>query len=282
MGWFEKGRSDVDGSKKKTLGEGVFRLCPGCSETKLEQEFTRNLEVCPGCGHHFRLSSAGWLELLVDRGTWKEEHESLSAVDPLSFVDSKTYPERIKAAQKRTGLTDAATVGEAKLDGIDIEFGMFLFEFMGGSMGSVVGEKVTLLFEAALQKKRPAVLLSASGGARMQEGILSLMQMAKSVAALGRLRDAGLPFISILLNPTTGGVAASFSLLGDINIAEPNALIGFAGPRVIEQTIRETLPAGFQSSEFLLEHGMVDIITARADMKKTIATAIRHLHTPGQ
>lgn len=280
MGWFEKGRSEVDGSKKKTLGEGVFRLCPGCSETKLEQEFAQNLEVCPGCGHHFRLSSAGWLNLLIDSGTWREEHESLSALDPLRFVDTKTYPERIKAAQKRTGLTDAATVGEARLDGIDIEFGMFLFEFMGGSMGSVVGEKVTLLFESALRKKRPAVLLSASGGARMQEGILSLMQMAKSVSALGHLREAGLPFISVLLDPTTGGVAASFSLLGDVNIAEPNARIGFAGARVIEQTIRETLPEGFQRSEFLLEHGMIDIITPRDQMKRTIATAIRHLYSP--
>ncbi len=267
----------VEAAEKKTLGRGVFRRCDNCGETLKAREFTDNLEVCPACGHHFRLSAEGWVEILLDPGSFEEHDATLASADPLGFVDSKPYPERVRASRRKSGVDDAFLAGSGRLLGRPVQLGVFIYRFMGGSMGSVVGEKITRMFERATERGEPAILLSASGGARMQEGALSLMQMAKSVAALGRLRRAGLPFVSVLLNPTTGGVAASFAFLGDVNLAEPRALIGFAGPRVIEQTIRQKLPEGFQRAEFLLEHGMIDRIAPRPEMRATIARALGHL-----
>jgi acetyl-CoA carboxylase carboxyl transferase subunit beta len=266
-----------DAESKRTLGKGVFRKCNGCGETMPTEEFHDNHEVCPRCGHHHKLGAEGWRELLIDEGSFEEWDAHLEPSDPLEFVDGKGYPDRVAAAQRSSHAKEAVEIGLARMGGRPIAWGAFLFAFMGGSMGSVAGEKIARLFERATEARLPAVLLQASGGARMQEGILSLMQMAKTVAALERLKDASLPFISVLLNPTTGGVAASFALLGDVNIAEPGALIGFAGPRVIENTIRQTLPEGFQRSEFLLAHGMVDCIVNRLDMKREITTILGHL-----
>ena len=277
MGWYSKTKATTDASEKKTLGRGIFRKCDGCGITLKAEEFTANQEVCPSCGYHYRLSGEGWLELLLDPGSWVEMDAELSSGDPLGFVDSKRYSDRVAASKKKTGLVDAIATGRGRIDGRDVGLGVFLFRFMGGSMGSVVGEKLTRLIEYGVGSGEPVIVLSSSGGARMQEGILSLMQMAKTVAALGRLREAKVPFISVLLHPTTGGVAASFALLGDVNIAEPQALIGFAGPRVIEQTIRQKLPSGFQRAEFLKEHGMVDIIAERHAMRATIARVLDHL-----
>lgn len=276
MSWFTKQKASVDASEKRTLGRGIFRRCDECGVTRRAEEFTNANEVCPNCNHHYPLSAEAWLEILLDPGSWEEHDENLVAADPLSFVDSKSYPDRVEAARHKTGINDALRSGSGRMAGRPIELGVYHFRFMGGSMGSVVGEKITRLLERGAERQRPVVLLSASGGARMQEGALSLMQMAKTVAALGKLRDAGMPFISVLLNPTTGGVAASYAFLGDVNIAEPKALIGFAGPRVIEQTIRQTLPEGFQRSEYLLEHGMVDRIASRAEMRSIIVRVLDH------
>lgn len=277
MAWLGKNPPDIHASQKRTLGRGVFRKCDACGVTLRASAFTQNREVCPQCGHHFRLSGEAWAELLLDPGTFVETETGILSSDPLGFVDSKPYPERLESTRKKTGLEDAMLTGQGSLLGRRIQFGVFQFRFMGGSMGSVVGEKITRLMESGTNLSQPVVLLSSSGGARMQEGVLSLMQMAKSVAALRRLREAGQPFISVLLNPTTGGVAASFALLGDVNVAEPKALIGFAGPRVIENTIRQKLPEGFQRSEFLLEHGMIDIIAERREMRATIGRLLSHL-----
>jgi acetyl-CoA carboxylase carboxyl transferase subunit beta len=277
MGWFAKVKPTIEAADKVSVGAGVFRKCDACGETLLAEEFERNWEVCPRCGFHYRLPAEGWEQLLLDAGSFEELAAGLVPGDPLGFTDGKRYPDRVRSTQKATGATEAMRIGRAAIEGRPVIIGFFLFRFMGGSMGSVVGEKLTRLFETAAAEKRPAIVLSASGGARMQEGILSLMQMAKSVAALGRLRDAGQPFVSLLTNPTTGGVAASYALLGDVNIAEPKALIGFAGPRVIEQTIRQKLPEGFQKSEFLLEHGMVDLIAERSAMRSTIARLLAHM-----
>jgi acetyl-CoA carboxylase carboxyl transferase subunit beta len=277
VSWPEKKPPESDAAEKKTLGKGVFRKCDGCGETIPADAFAAHHEVCPQCGAHHRLSADGWRALLLDGGRLDEWDANLTPGDPLAFVDGKTYPERVAAAQKSSRARDAIEIGAGRIEGRAVAWGAFLFAFMGGSMGSVVGEKVTRLFERATAARLPVVLLQASGGARMQEGILSLMQMAKSVAALERLKAAGLPFVSVLLNPTTGGVAASFALLGDVNLAEPGALIGFAGPRVIETTIRQKLPEGFQRSEFLLTHGMLDRIAPRSAMKREIATILGHL-----
>jgi acetyl-CoA carboxylase carboxyl transferase subunit beta len=277
MPWPEKKPPESDAAEKKSLGKGVFRKCDGCGETLASDAFAANFEVCPQCGQHHKLPAAGWRQLLLDGGALEEWDAHLQPSDPLEFVDGKTYPERITAAQKSARAREGVEIGRGHVDGRPVAWGAFLFSFMGGSMGSVVGEKITRLFERATAERLPVVLLQASGGARMQEGILSLMQMAKTVAALERLKDAALPFLSVLLHPTTGGVAASFALLGDVNIAEPGALIGFAGPRVIEQTIRQRLPEGFQRSEFLLAHGMIDRIVSRLEMKQEIATLLGHL-----
>ncbi|MCL2448437.1 MAG: acetyl-CoA carboxylase, carboxyltransferase subunit beta [Polyangiaceae bacterium] len=277
MPWPEKKLPEGDASDKKTLGKGVFRKCDGCGETLPSDAFASNFEVCPQCGRHHKLDAAGWRQLLLDDGQLDEWDANLSPADPLEFVDGRSYPERVAAAQRSSRAREAIEIGRGTIEGRSIAWGAFLFAFMGGSMGSVVGEKITRLFERARALHLPVVLLQASGGARMQEGILSLMQMAKTVAALERLKDARLPFVSVLLHPTTGGVAASFALLGDVNIAEPEALIGFAGPRVIESTIHQKLPEGFQRSEFLRAHGMVDRIVSRLEMKREIATILGHL-----
>jgi acetyl-CoA carboxylase carboxyl transferase subunit beta len=275
--------ADYDASEKRSFGKGVFRKCDGCDQTLPAEQMIANFEVCPLCGQHHKLSAARWRDLLLDpvpgetHGHLDEWDAHLEPTDPLGFSDGKSYPDRVAAAQRSSKAREAIEIGRAKIEGHPIAYGAFLFAFMGGSMGSVVGEKVTRLFEKGLDQRLPVVLLHASGGARMQEGILSLMQMAKGVAARERLREARLPFISVLLHPTTGGVAASFALLGDVNMAEPKALIGFAGPRVIESTIRQKLPEGFQRSEFLLAHGMVDCIESRLDMRGAIGRLVKHL-----
>lgn len=275
--WPDKKPGGLDASEKTSFAKGVFRKCDGCGETMAAEALEKNFEVCPHCDHHHKLRAARWRELLLDDGKLEEWDAGLAAADPLRFSDGKSYPDRVVAAQKNTQTKDAIEIGAAHILGVPIAYGAFVFHFMGGSMGSVVGEKIARLFERGAERRLPVVLLQTSGGARMQEGILSLMQMAKTVAARERLRDAAIPFVSVLLGPTTGGVAASFSFLGDVNIAEPNALIGFAGPRVIETTIRQKLPDGFQSSEFLLEHGMVDRIVSRSDMKRELSLLVSHL-----
>ena len=277
MAWPEKNSPTTDGSAKKSLGVGVFRRCDGCGETMTAGELAASFEVCTLCGRHHKLDADGWRRLLLDEGALDVWDADLAPADPLGFCDGRTYKERVAQTQKKSNAREAVEIGGARIDGRDVAYGAFVFAFMGGSMGSVAGEKVARLFERATEQKLPVVLLQASGGARMQEGILSLMQMAKSVAALERLRRARLPFVSVLLHPTTGGVAASFAFLGDVNIAEHGALIGFAGPRVIENTIRQTLPEGFQRAEFLLEHGMIDRVVSRLAMKREIATILRHL-----
>jgi acetyl-CoA carboxylase carboxyl transferase subunit beta len=275
MAWPNKNPPQAQG--KKTLGKGVFRKCDGCGETHPAQTLIDSSEVCPSCNYHHRLGVDGWRKLLLDDGALDEWDDHLRPTDPLGFSDGKRYQERIASAQKTTQAVEAVETGRGLLQGHAIAYGAYNFSFMGGSMGSVVGERITRLFERATSSKLPVVLLQASGGARMQEGILSLMQMAKMVAALERLRAANLPFISVLRDPTTGGVAASCALLGDVNVAEPGALIGFAGPRVIASTIGEKLPEGSQRSEFLLDHGMVDLIVPRLELKATLATLILHL-----
>lgn len=277
MSWPSKTPPSSDARHKRSVGKGIFRKCDGCDETFTAEVLAERFEVCPKCGRHHRLSAEGWRRLLLDDAALDRWEEHLRPANPLAFRDGKPYRERLDAAERGARATEAVEVGRAKLAGIDVAFGAFVFSFLGGSMGSVVGERITRLFERATEARLPVVLVQASGGARMQEGILSLMQMAKTVGALERLRAARLPYVSLLVHPTTGGVAASFALLGDVNLAEPGALIGFAGPRVIEQTIRQTLPEGFQRAEFLLEHGMVDAIVPRSAMKATIASLLGHL-----
>jgi acetyl-CoA carboxylase carboxyl transferase subunit beta len=255
----------------------LWTKCPSCSEMLFNKQLDKVLRVCPSCGHHFRLSAAARLEMLIDHGSFAERDAGLESEDPLGFVDQKSYPDRIAAAQLATGMRDAAVWGTAAIDGRAVSICVMDFGFMGGSMGAVVGEKVTRAAEHALAVRIPLVVVSASGGARMQEGTLSLMQLAKTVGAIGRLRAAGVPFVSLLSDPTTGGVFASFSVLGDVNIAEPNALIGFAGARVSAGTIAQELPAGFQRSEFLFEHGFLDRVVHRADVRAEIAALLAFL-----
>jgi acetyl-CoA carboxylase carboxyl transferase subunit beta len=273
----ERNPTQTDSAEKRSVGRGIFKKCAGCGNVLTAPEFAARLHVCPACGHHHRMSVAEWRKLLLDDDVFELWDDHIVPGDPLQFVDDKPYPDRVLRAQKQTGVSEAIQVGRGKLEGLPVALGFFDFSFMGGSMGSVVGERMTRMFERAADNRLPVVLLHASGGARMQEGILSLMQMAKSVAALARFRERRKPYISVLLDPTTGGVAASTAFLGDINLVEPNALVGFAGPRVIEATIRTTLPEGFQQSEFLLSHGMVDAIVPRTEMKKRLASLLQHL-----
>ena len=258
--------------------DGLWVKCEGCREILYHREVSGNAFVCPRCGHHFRIPATERLAMLFDGGRYKELFSRIRPTDPLEFVDSKPYPERLKSYQKRLKTSDALLVGRGTIGGIPAIIAAMEYAFMGGSMGSVVGEKLTRAAERCRQRRIPLVTVACSGGARMQEGVLSLMQMAKISCALARLRDEGIPFISVLTDPTTGGVTASFAMLGDLNIAEPGALIGFAGPRVIEQTIRQSLPEGFQRSEFLLEHGMLDMVVPRPELKDTIARCLRLLH----
>ena len=278
MAWYKREDNDeVFSEEKRSVPAGVFTKCPNCRAALETAELEKNDSICPQCEHHFPISAVRRLDLLLDQGTFAEADASIESVDPLGFKDSKRYADRLRTARRTAGGADAVLVGSGKIDGQPVEVGIFVFEFMGGSMGSVVGEKVTRVFERALEKQVPAIVFSASGGARMQEGVLSLMQMAKTSAALGRLREAGLPYISVLLHPTTGGVAASFAMLGDVILAEPKALIGFAGARVIQNTIRQRLPPGFQRAEFLLEHGFLDKIVHRREMRATLAQLLRLL-----
>jgi acetyl-CoA carboxylase carboxyl transferase subunit beta len=241
-----------------------------------EADLDANLKVCTQCQHHFRMPTEARIQMICDGGAWQEHDRDLESGDPLGFrVDGKRYVDQVKATTRKVGGGDAYRAGTAAIGGIPVEAGFFVFEFMGGSMGSVVGEKIARQFERAVAHRRPAVLFTASGGARMQEGVLSLMQMAKTSAARSKLREARVPYVAVLLHPTTGGVAASVAMLGDMILAEPDALIGFAGPRVIEQTIRQQLPPGFQRSEFLLDHGMIDMVVQRKDLKATLERTLR-------
>jgi len=278
MAWYKREDSDdVFSEEKRSVPAGVFTKCPGCRAALLTADLEKNDGVCPQCDHHFPVQAARRMELVLDPGTFTEADASIESVDPLGFKDSKRYADRLRTARRNAGGADAVLVGSGTIESHPVEVGIFVFEFMGGSMGSVVGEKVTRVFERALERQVPAIMFSASGGARMQEGVLSLMQMAKTSAALGRLREAGLPYVSVLLHPTTGGVAASFAMLGDVILAEPKALIGFAGARVIQNTIRQRLPPGFQRAEFLLEHGFLDKIVHRRELRATLAQLVRLL-----
>jgi acetyl-CoA carboxylase carboxyl transferase subunit beta len=272
-------RKRENGDKKIRTPEGMWIKCKACLEVIYKVEVERNLNVCPKCNYHFRIPVAERIRSIVDEGTFQEFGGDLESVDMLGFTDTKKYTDRMKEARKKTGRKEAVITGTARLHGIDIVLSVLDFEYLGGSMGCVVGEKITAAAEEALEKKLPLIVFSASGGARMQEGTLSLMQMAKTSAALSRMADAHLPFISVMTDPTTGGVAASFAMLGDIIVSEPGALIGFAGPRVIEDTIKQKLPEGFQRAEFLLDHGMVDMIVERTRLKATLAQILRYFGT---
>ena len=285
MAWFKKSKAPISAqaeAKKVQMPEGLWTKCKNCEEIIYSKEIERNLNVCPKCDYHFRISARDRISLVIDEGTFVETDPDMTSLDFLKFKDSKKYSDRIKAALKKSGGGDAVITGSGLMNGQEVVVAVFDFGFLGGSMGSVVGEKITRAIELGLEKKAPVMVFSSSGGARMQESILSLMQMAKSSAVLAKLKKAGIPFISVLTDPTMGGVSASFAMLGDVNIAEPRALIGFAGPRVIEQTVRETLPEGFQRSEFLLEHGAVDMIVDRREMRERLACLLAILahHVP--
>ncbi|MEJ2501699.1 MAG: acetyl-CoA carboxylase, carboxyltransferase subunit beta [Gemmatimonadota bacterium] len=277
MAWWRKEDRKLTSSDKRELPSDVFDKCPECGEILYRNRLAQNLHVCPACGHHLRIDAEDYVRLLIDEGSFTVTHAGMRSGDPLGFTDLKAYPDRLGAAERKTGRNEAVITGHGPLDGIPVNLAVMDFSFIGGSMGSVVGEKISRAGDRALEHGEPLIVVSASGGARMMEGILSLMQMAKTSAALARLNEAGLPYVSILTNPTTGGVTASYAMLGDVNLAEPGALIGFAGPRVIEQTIKQELPEGFQRSEYLLEHGMIDAIVDRRAMKTRVAGFLRHM-----
>jgi acetyl-CoA carboxylase carboxyl transferase subunit beta len=278
MAWFKKARKPIApaADKASRVPEGLWVKCPGCAQIIYNKDLSANQNVCPKCAHHFRIGAAERLRSMLD-DEWTEHFSDLTSTDPLRFTDTKPYRDRLRATRRSTGVCDAVVVATGRMDGIDVVVAAMEYAFIGGSMGVVVGEKITRAIEMALARRQPIIIVSCSGGARMMEGALSLMQMAKVSAALARLDRARLPFISVLTDPTTGGVTASFAMLGDLNIAEPKALIGFAGPRVIEQTIRQKLPEGFQRSEFLLEHGMLDLVVDRRELKSTISRALRFM-----
>ena len=279
MAWFKKTKKPIAAKAKEKgsrVPEGLWVKCPDCAQAIYNKDLATNLNVCPKCAHHFRIGAAERLRTLFD-GEWTEYDKDLMSTDPLSFTDTKPYKSRLKASMAATGLKDAVITASGAIDGIQTIVASMEYEFIGGSMGVVVGEKITRAIERAVDGNMPLVIVCCSGGARMMEGALSLMQMAKICGALARLDQAGLPYVAVLTDPTTGGVTASFAMLGDLNIAEPKALIGFAGPRVIEQTIRQKLPEGFQRSEFLLEKGMIDLVIDRREMKTVIANALRFM-----
>lgn len=276
MNWFIKKKiKPIDTDRKVKLTEGMWEKCQNCKEIVYKKEIEKNYRVCPKCNYHFRISSEERILIVADEGSFLEIDADLASADPLHFKDSRKYRDRLKEGERLTGKKDAVVYGDASIEGYRVVLAVFDFGFMGGSMGSVVGEKIARSIERAMSLKVPFISFSSSGGARMQEGAVSLMQMAKTSAVVSRLGDAGIPFISILTDPTFGGVTASFAMLGDIILAEPRALIGFAGPRIIEQTIREKLPEGFQRAEFQMKHGMVDMIVERKEMKKTLAGLLR-------
>ncbi len=282
MSWLDKIpqkiKRAVDSAQRKNVPEGLWSKCESCMTVLYRTDLEANAEVCPKCAHHNRIGARDRLNQLLDPDDKRVEiGANVEPIDPLKFKDSKSYADRIKAAQKEGGEKDALVVMQGKIHGLSVVVAAFEFKFMGGSMGAVVGERFVRGINASIKHKTPFICISASGGARMQEGLLSLMQMAKTSAALTKLSQAGLPYISILTDPTMGGVSASFAMLGDIIIAEPNALIGFAGPRVIEQTVRETLPEGFQRAEFLVEHGAVDLIVDRREMRQKLANLLSSL-----
>jgi acetyl-CoA carboxylase carboxyl transferase subunit beta len=279
MAWFKKEKTpkQPQADRRLKMPEGLWVKCQACREMVYKKEVLRNANVCPKCDYHFRIGSRERLKMLLDDGAWQEFDTDIAPRDALDFKDSKAYLQRLEEYQKRTGLKDAFISATGKIGGQAVVLGVMEYGFMGGSMGSVVGEKVTRCAELALKESVPLLVVSCSGGARMQEGALSLMQMAKISSALARLDEAGLPFISILTDPTTGGVTASFAMLGDLNLAEPRALIGFAGPRVIEQTIRQKLPEGFQRSEFLQEHGMIDMVVERSRLREVLISCLEFM-----
>ena len=284
MAWFRRDKPKIeevaDDDERRVRTEGIFVKCPECENPLYKRELEDSQQVCTHCNYHFRYSARDRLENLFDDGKYEELDAEITSGDPLEFVDTKPYKDRIEQAKEVSGLPEAIISGTGKVGGHKVYAGAMDMSFIGGSMGSAVGEKITRLIERALEKNGAVIIFSASGGARMQEGTLSLMQMAKISAALARLHDAGVPFISVLTDPTTGGVTASFAMLGDVIIAEPKALIGFAGPRVIEQTIRQKLPKGFQRSEFLLEHGMVDIVVDRRKLRDSIIRFLNFMMNP--
>lgn len=277
MAWWRKEDTKLTSADKRELPGDVFDKCSECGEILYRNRLVQNLYVCPACGHHLRIDAEDYVGLLIDADAFTPTNTEIRSADPLGFRDLKKYTDRLEQAEVKTGRKEAVITGYGPLDGIQVNLAVMDFSFIGGSMGSVVGEKIARAAYRALDEVQPLVVVSASGGARMQEGILSLMQMAKTSAALARMHEDGLPYISVLTNPTTGGVTASYAMLGDVNLAEPGALIGFAGPRVIEQTIKQELPEGFQRSEFLLEHGMIDAIVDRRAMKSRVAHFLRHM-----
>jgi len=278
MVWFRKEKQPIESPKEKRIQtEGLWVKCDDCKQILWKKDLENSLLCCPKCNHHFKMGSRARLEMLFDEGLYEEHDTGLASTDPLQFKDTKRYSDRLRQAEKNTGLKDALITGEGQLEGQPAIICAMEFQFIGGSMGAVVGEKVTRAIDRCIAKKLPLMIVSCSGGARMMEGVISLMQMSKISAALARLDEVRKPYISVLTDPTTGGVTASFAMLGDLNIAEPGALIGFAGPRVIEQTIRQKLPEGFQRAEFLLAHGMLDAIVPRKELKGFLARAFRML-----
>ena len=278
MAWFKRESTEIQSPEEKRVRtEGLWVKCDGCRQIIWKKELEDNFNVCPKCDYHFRIDASGRIALLLDEGSYQVHDDKLASTDPLSFSDTRPYKTRLQKSQSETGLKDAIINAEGNLHGRPVIISSMEYSFIGGSMGAVVGEAITRAIERACEQRKPIVVVSASGGARMMEGVISLMQMAKISAALARLDDAHLPYISVLTDPTTGGVTASYAMLGDLNIAEPGALIGFAGPRVIEQTIRQKLPEGFQRSEFLVQHGMLDAVVHRKEMKGYIARALEFM-----
>ena len=277
MAWFRKDRKPLKSRDRRDLPPDVFDKCQGCGEILYAEKLAQNFQVCPSCGHHFRLAPERYVEILLDEGSFEEIDEGVHSKDPLDFKDLKPYKERLREAEEKVGRKSAILAGTGTLEGLSLTLAVMDFRFVGGSMGSSVGEKIARAARGAGKRKEPLIIVSTSGGARMQEGIYSLMQLAKTSCALARLHEAGLPYISIITDPTTGGVTASHAMLGDVNLAEPGALIGFAGPRVITETIRQELPDGFQRSEFLLQHGMIDRVVDRRELKKTLGVLLRHM-----
>lgn len=278
MPWFKRSKQNISpDSQKKDLPDGMWEKCGGCGEIIHKKQLELNLWTCPKCDYHFRIGSAEYISFLLDKSTFKEMDKKMRAADPLNFIDTKKYTERVSATIKKIGLFDAIRTGTGKMNGVEVSLGVMDFSFIGGSMGAVVGEKIARLIDKSYKNEIPLIIVSSSGGARMMEGAYSLMQLAKTSARLTRIAEKGIPYISVLTDPTTGGTTASYAMLGDINIAEPKALIGFAGPRVIKQTIGKDLPDGFQRSEFLLEKGFVDLICHRKDLKEKIYTLLTNM-----